>query len=441
VRPERAREAPGARHEQLVAVAVGVVAAATAWLRLDARTRGVVWAEDGRFLEDRLRSGPGGSLLEPFQGYLHVLPRAVVELAAVLPLRHYAVAVTGLSCLVVGAVAALVYVCSRDVLVSRAARCALALVTVLVPTAAVEALGNTANLHWFLLWLTPWVLLCRPRSTRQGWALGLVLLLVALSELQAVYFVPLLLLEPRDRRRWPMAAGLLVGLAAQVAVLLATGRSAGSADSGNPTVLDLVQGYGLHVFLQQWLPGRGGVGEVLVDHGWPLVVLASLPFLVAVGVLVGGGRDRDDRVVSAAVLVGAVVPFVAGLVLNFRDFLAFADLDLATLAVFAPLRYALVPSMFVLAAVVVVADRLARAPSRVRQGIAVTLLLALGVLGVVHAGPGPTNRSGFPGWASGVAVAVRECRAGAERVAVPQAPEGWEVDVDCARVLAGGPRR
>jgi hypothetical protein len=423
------------------AAAVGAVAAVIAWLRLDARSRGVVWAEDGRFLEDRLGSGPLVSLLEPFQGYLHVLPRTLVELAAVLPLRDYAVAVTGLCCLVVGAVAALVYACSRDVLLGRVARCALALVTVLVPTAAAEALGNTANLHWFLLWLTPWALLCRPRSNRQGWALGVLLLVVALSEVQALYFVPLLLLGLRDRRRWPMVAGLVAGLAAQVAVLLAAGRSAAADDSGTPSLLDLVDGYGLHVVLQLWLPGSGGVGDALVDHGWALVVLGSLPFLAVLGLLVAGRRSRDDLVVTATVLVGAVVPFVAGLVLNFRDFLRFADLDLATLAVFAPLRYALVPSMFVLAAVVVVADRLTRDPGRSRRGLAVALLVGLGGLGVAHVDPGPTNRSGYPGWASGVAAAERECRAGAERVVVPQAPDGWEVEVDCARVLAGRSRR
>jgi hypothetical protein len=400
-----------------------------------------VWAEDGLFLEDRLDSGPVLSVLDPYQGYLHVLPRAVVEVAALLPLRDYAVAVTGLCCLAVGAVAALVYACSRDVLSSRTSRVALALVTVLVPTAAAEVLGNTANLHWFLLWLTPWVLLCRPRSVREGWLLGAVLLVVSLSEVQAVYFLPLLLVGLRERRRWPMAAGLLVGLAAQVAVLLAAGRTASAADTGTPSLLDLVDGYGLHVLLQLWLPATGGVGEVLVEHGWSLVVLASLPFLAVLGFLVAGGRRRNDLAVTAAVLVGATVPFVAGLVLNFRDFLQFADLDLATLAVFAPLRYAVVPSMFVLAAAVVVADRLAQDPGRARRALAAALLVGLAGLGVAHVAPGPTNRSGYPGWASRVDAAERECRGGAEKVVVPHAPGTWDVELDCARLLAARPRR
>jgi hypothetical protein len=434
----------------MISVAVGVIAAVLAWVRLDARTRGVVWAEDGRFLEDRLGSAPLVSLVDPYQGYLHLLPRSIVEVAVLLPTRDYAVAVTAMCCLVVGVVAGLVHTCSRDVLRTRAARVAAAMVTVLVPTGAAEALGNTANLHWFLLWLTPWVLLCRPAARWQGLVLGAVLLVIGLSEIQAVYFVPLLLLSLRDRLRWPMIAGLLAGVTAQLVASASTGRPASTADTGTPTLADLVQGYGLHVFLQMWRPAVGGVGDLLVEHGWSLVVLASLPFLLLLGVLALGAVRAvaarrtgwsNDLVLTLVLLVGAVVPYVVGLVLNFRPFLAFSDIDLETLAVFAPLRYALVPSMFVLAAVVVVADRLARRPGRGGALLAGGLLVALAALLVVHVDAGPTNRSGYPGWAAGIAAAERECRDGADHVVVGIAPESWEVEMTCAQVTDGRPRR
>jgi len=435
----------------MISVAVGVIAAVLAWVRLDARTRDVVWAEDGAFLEDRLDSAPLVSLFDPYQGYLHVLPRSIVEVAVLLTTSDYAVAVTGLCCLVTGMVASLVYVCSRDVVHARAARVALALVTVLVPTAAAEALGNAANLHWFLLWLTPWVLLCRPTSRREGWALGAVLLVIGLSEIQAVYFAPLLLLGIRDRLRRPMTAGLGVGIAVQLVVVAVTGRQAATIDAGTPSLADLVQGYGLHVFLHMWRPAVGGVGDVVVEHGWSLVVLASLPFLLLLGVLALGtvrsvvARRRggtDDLVLTSVLLGGAVVPYGAGMVLNFRPFLAFSDFDLETLAVFAPLRYALVSSMFVLAAVVVVADRLAQRPGRLGEVLAGGLIVGLAVLGVANLDPGPTNRSGYPGWAAGVAAAERECGdRDHDRVVIDIAPETWEVEMSCAEVTAGRPRR
>jgi hypothetical protein len=428
----------GAGREAAYSLAVGVAAAAIAWLRLDGRTRGVVWAEDGMFLRDRLDQGPLVTLVDPYQGYLHLLPRVLVEGAVLLPLRDYAVAVTGLCCLVAGLVAALVHTCSRDVIGTRAARVALGLVTVLVPTAAAEVLGNGANLHWFLLWLTPWVLLCRPRTWSQGWALGAVLLVVALTEIQAALFLPLLLLGLRDRRRWPMVAGLLLGLSAQVVVASTTART---PDDGTPSLLDLAQGYGLHVFLQMWRPATAGVGDVLVERGWSLVVLAAVPFLVALVALVAGTRGKDEAVLTATLLAGAVVPFLAGVALNFRSFLAFDGFGLETLAVFAPLRYAVVPSMFVLASVVVVGDRLARRPGRGGDLAAGGLLVLLLGLGLVHLDAGPTNRSESPGWSSGVDRAEERCRAGAEAVEVPTAPETWAVRLDCAEVEAAAGRR
>lgn len=429
------------RRELAYSVGVGALAAAVAWLRLDGRTRGVVWAEDGVFLQDRLDTAPLVPLFEPYQGYLHVLPRAIVEVAALFPIRDYAVVVTGLCCLVVGAVAALVHLCSRDVLRTRAARIALALVTVLVPTAAAEVLGNTANLHWFLLWLTPWVLLFRPTARWQGWALGAVLLVVALSEIQSLYFVPLVLVGLRDRFRWPMVAGLLAGVSAQLMVMVKVGRAAAAADTGTPSLMDLAQGYGLHVFLQMWRPAIGGVGDLLVEHGWWLMVLAALPFVLAVAVLLAGTRTREDLVLVATLLMGATVPFVAGLVMNFRSFLAFSDFPLETLAIFAPLRYALVPSMFVLAAVVVVADRWAHRSGRLGVAMATVLLIGLAGLGIVNVDAVPTSRSGYPGWAAGIAAAERACRAGADHVVVDIAPDTWEVDMSCAEITDGRAKR
>jgi hypothetical protein len=414
------------RRELVYAAAVGILAAVLAWLRLDGRTRGVVWAEDGWFLQNRLDGGPLVSVFRPYEGYLHVLPRTVIELAALVPLEDYAVTVTALCCLVVGAVGTLTYVCSRDVVRSRAARVVLGLVPVLVPVVSAEVLGNTANLHWFLLWLTPWVLLCRPTTRRAGWALAALLLVITLSETQSAMFLPLLLVGLRDRLRRPMVAAFLAGVATQVAVLLVEGRRTAVLDEGDPSLLDLVQGYGLHVFLQMFRPAAAGVGDVLVERGWSLVVAASVPFLLVLVALVATTRRRGDWPVTLAIGAGALVPFVAGMVLNFRSFLAFSDFGFETLAIFAPLRYAVVPAMFVLAAAVVVADRAPRV-------LGAPLLVGVLVVGLWHLELGSTNRSDGPGWARGVQRAEAECRrTDRETAEVRTSPETWEVVVSCA---------
>lgn len=424
---------------------MGALAAVLAWVRLDGPSRGAVWAEDGGFLQDRLDHGPLVTLLDPYQGYLHLLPRAVVEVAVLVPLRDYAVAVTALCCLVVGGVAALVHACSRDVLDTQAARVAVALVTVLVPTGAAELLGNAANLHWFLLWLTPWVLLFRPTAAWQGWALGALLLVVGLTEVQAVYFLPLVFLAVRDRRRWPVAAGLLAGTSAQVLVALTSYRD---PDSGTPSLLDLLQGYGLHVFLQTWRPATAGVGQVLVERGWAVVVAAAAPFVLVLVVLVVATvravvarrpAARQDAVLLAVLLAGALAPYVVAMVLNFRPFLAFSELGLETLAVFAPLRYAVVPAMFVLAAVALAADRLVRGAGRGGAVTAGVLLLGLLGLGVAHLDAGPTFRSEAPGWSAAVDRAEERCRRGdLETVTIRIAPVTWAVTLPCTVLTPRG---
>ena len=96
--------------------------------------------------------------------------------------------------------------------------------------------------------------------------------------------------------------------------------------------------------------------------------------------------------------------------LNFRPFLAFSDFGFETLAVFEPLRYALVPSMFVLAAAVVVADRLWLRRGRGARLLGAALVVGLLGLGLVHLDAGPTNRSDEPGWSGAVDRAADRCR-------------------------------
>jgi hypothetical protein len=103
------------------------------------------------------------------------------------------------SVLVVGAVGALVFICSRQIVPWLPARISIAALAALIPTAPIEVLGNTANLHWYLLWLTPWLLMARPSSRLASWFFGAVALAIALTEIQVVIFLPLIAWRFRDR--------------------------------------------------------------------------------------------------------------------------------------------------------------------------------------------------------------------------------------------------
>ena len=114
----------------------------------------------------------------------------------------------------------MVFVCTRDVIPWLPGRVLIAGLTVLAPLAPREVLGNAANVHSLVLWTVFWMLLYTPRTRAGSIALGIVALLGAATEIQCLFLLPLALIRWRDRRRWPMLAGLGAGLAMQLFVTL-----------------------------------------------------------------------------------------------------------------------------------------------------------------------------------------------------------------------------
>ena len=397
-----------------------------------------MWAEDGRiFLAERDELGPWRSILHPYEGYLHVVPRLLSDAAGVVASwEHYAVAVTALSCLTVGAVAALVFLCTREVIGSTAVRVALAATTVLVPAGPVETTGNLANVHWYLLWLTAWLVLARPRRRRHAVILGVVALLAGLSEIQTVLFLPLALLRWRDRCTWPITAGLAVGCAAQIIASVCSPRA--GSELPHPSVLDHVKGFLIHVVASIWDPSADGSRSVL-SQGWWLVLLAAVPFVGAVVVLAARAllllrrRPFDREVLTlAAVVGGATVPFAAALIVNRESIIRFDSYTLSQLAGAPPLRHGVVPSMFLIAAVLVVVDLLGFGTSRRRSLLAGVLLVGVMGLQVVHVLPHDTLRSGGPRWAPGVRAALDACAEQRRPPAVAVPPyDFWDVVFTC----------
>lgn len=337
---------PGARwRSTLAAVAVGLLAAWTAWWRLGPVARGTVWAEDGGlFHREHLALGSLGSLFHPYAGYLHLGPRLVVDAAFLLPVEWYALAVSATCCLLVGGVSAAVFVLARDVVPAWPLRLVLAAVPVLLPTAPWEVTGNAANLHTFGLFLAPWLFAHRARTLPGALVLALVTVLVVGTEAQAVLFLPLLLLSwsehpadpartvaaahppatglPAGRRRssrllaLPVTVAALVTGAAQVVTALTTERESAP---GDPTARDVVSGFLAQTVGGLWRADVAAVGRAVVAHGWvvvavPAVVLGVL-LVLSVAVALRGGRRRT-AVLVAALAVSSGVVWTAALVAN-----------------------------------------------------------------------------------------------------------------------------
>ena len=216
------------RSEFGITAALAVLASAAAWFRLPPTTQQTVWAEDGTiFLNDAISGDPAAHLFAGYAGYLQLLPRLIADVVIrTVDIADAGVVINLVSCAVVGLGASLVYWCARDVIGARPLRLVLCSITVLAPLAPIELLGNAANLHWFFIWITLWILLYRPRTRTGAWILAIVTLIGAMSEIQLLVLVPLLLVNVRGHNVWPPRIGLAVGLVAQIITTLLSPRVA-----------------------------------------------------------------------------------------------------------------------------------------------------------------------------------------------------------------------
>jgi hypothetical protein len=419
----------------VVAVLVVVVCSILAYARIPGADRGIVWAEDGRvFLGQRYDLGVASSLFHVYAGYLQFVPRLVTDVATLVePLSSYGLVVTRLTSLITGVIAGLVFVCSRDVVSSRWARVALASITVLAPMLPLEVLGNSANIHWLFLWLAPWLLLFRPTRWWQSGVVAAVLLATVLTEIQALLFLPLILFQIRHRKTWPVGAALLVGGACQIASAISAPRD---PSKGPPvTFLNIVLGYVQNILVGGTTGSAARTGYWLSTDGWQVGILFAVPFVIAIVVVILRSRLTEYPVLLA-LLAGAIVTWVASAIANADTRFLYSSQTQAQLAAGGLIRYAVVPSMFLLALIVVAGDKLwaGRAVALKVAGGAVLVACIL-VRAASFSAP-VTRRDGGPEWALGYAAAVSTCLSGAASASILTSPKNWNVVLACPVVLA-----
>ncbi|MBF4613873.1 hypothetical protein [Curtobacterium sp. VKM Ac-1376] len=440
----------------LVAVALGLLATALAWYRLGPVPRNTVWAEDGGvFLRERIAMGPVDTLLHPYAGYVHLLPRLVVDLGYALPPARYAQAVALASCLVVGGVCALVFVLSRDVVRPWPFRLVLAAVPVVLPLAPYEISGNAANLHWYVLILVPWVFARRSRSWWGAAALAVVAGAAVLTEPLTALFTPLLLLAWSTRgtgsssrvpaaidrlRALPVTAVALAGLAVQGVTTLTSPRD---VPAGFPAVGDVLAGWVLRPVAGAWDPHLGAVLAAVVGHGWAvlLVPVVALVLVLAAAVVVGPARVRW---MVTALAAASLAVWWAALLANGGVGVRWSVPESAMTAL-PPQRYAAAAGLLLVSAAVVAAaalvdpERWSRAA--VRTGGAGRLLGALAgwcvltavvAAAVLHVAPGETRRSDGPVWAGQLPGAAEACREDPSLEVARVRSNPWSSPVACS---------
>jgi len=382
-----------------------------------------LYAEDGRvFLADALNATPPQAFGTPYMGYLHTAPRVLAELAAVLPLQWAAAILSGGSTVIVVGLAMLVFRASSGHFQHMLARVVVAGSMVVLPVAKDEVLNNAANLHWFLIVASFWVLLWR---TERGWELAtgsLVVAVTGLSDPLTVLLTPIALLRVAALRGW--RSHLFTGAWAVGIGLQIVGIAVSHAHRHLPIMTNVTS-------IAAWY-ARDVIGgtlfgtRLLGDHHSPVGLCLTAVGIVALAVLVVLAlRHQQLRQNGLALLalMTSVILFVVPVFLTGVD---------------AP-RYSVAPVLLCLAGVVSLLD--GRPPGLPSSSWTGVRLGAISLLAIVWVADFPLQnaRSQGPVWTDQLYQAEASCktpRAGSVYIAI--APPGWQAEVGCSHIPAPG---
>jgi hypothetical protein len=369
-----------------------------------------IWAEDGPvFLTHAWSDAFGSTVVDVYNGYLHVVPRLIAGVVALLPLRDAAFGLAVGAAVVVSALAVYVFHASRSVLESPWPRLLLAATMVLLPQAAYETNANLANLHWYLIYAAFWALLANPRS-RSGVAVGaLIVVGAALSDPLAGLLLPLAAARAwqgrAERARLVIPALLCVAMAVQLAFAVSANVPARNSASHAG---ELVGIYAVRV------SGSALVGDRWLGGLWrPLgAVFAVAAVALVAALLVYGYRkaDRPRRELIAWSAALSILTLAVPLAVRGTAFLL--DRPAFTLS---GSRYTVLPVLFLYGALVVTFSAW--------RGVRVVAAAALVAVLVTSYRVEPLRSSG-PDWKNSLAAARAECAqaSGSATVRVPVAP-------------------
>lgn len=209
---------------------IGMVALAAGVVLSLLRTKGfgamdTVWAEDARiFYQGTTQHNFFNLLFTPYNGYLHLVPRVLVEIVRIFPLAWAATVIAIMGALVTTGCALLIYRASRRHLQHPALRIAVAAPVALPYIGQLELANNFACLHFLMLYTAFWMVIWNPVHRRMQILAAVVLFCTVSSDPVAGVFLPLALLRWlalgaggwrgwRSRGGWRSGRGALPALA------------------------------------------------------------------------------------------------------------------------------------------------------------------------------------------------------------------------------------
>ncbi|MGV1035534.1 MAG: hypothetical protein ACOYD0_00745 [Candidatus Nanopelagicales bacterium] len=426
-------------------ILITVGAGGILYFRIPPSARAVLYAEDGRdFIQGILDRGLG-SLFDPVGGYLHVVPRLLAGLVTLLPPEMWANAVTVVACLVAGAICAGVFVASAPLIPDPWLRLLLAVVPIFVPAMGHEIAGLLNNLHWFMLWLVPWLLFNNPRTRAGRVGLAILLLAAATMEPQIVIYAPLAAWRWREAKgiRLPIvAAGVGLTMQALTYALNATARGDAAYE---PSVGGLARGFVGSVLDPLWVDSvatSSSLSSVLV-----IAALSAVPVFAAGAVIFVKGTP-PVKIMATALILGAVATFSASFWLNYGVWADLAFVDDRMAPGFDPLiRYSVLPAAMLISliplALQVAVTRVGWRPSTViAAALAAALIVVVPAITSFHVRSLRLPAAEFD---HSVRKAKPQCRDSSESVRVSIAPvpkikgasgNVWAVDIPCDRLVS-----
>jgi hypothetical protein len=403
-----------------VATAAGYVLATVlgAWILLERqaghRPWNTIWAEDGGVFYPGALLHPLASLMQPYAGYLQLVPRLIADAVALLPLRAAAAGFAAAGALVAAACAVFVGHASAGHIRTPALRWLLAAGVILLPSALTELSGNAVNTPWYLLFALFWAMLWRPQTGRGAGLAAAVGFAAASSNALAAVFAPLVLARAIALPRAREHAASLGWAAGGMLQLIAVARSAGPHQAGH---IGVGLGFYLHSVLVTAVAGRH-FADVLAAQAGPAagaLIPAAVAAAVAGWALVTGG-PRVRLFTATALGLGLALVLVAAIARGWGD----PGLDRTSVR---GDRYAATPILLIYSLTAVTVDgylrRAADRGLRVRQMIAVASLAVLLGAGWVADFSYPTSRSADPPWSQLVAGFRHRC-------AQQASPTAWQ---------------
>lgn len=405
------------------------------WFRLPEVSRGTLWAEDAAlFLAETISVGFWQSIVEPYAGYLHTIPRIVSAIAyTVGPLEAHAMLVTLLSCMTVAAIATGSYFLSGQLFQHKSYRLMVALIPVLVPVGPLEVLGNAANLHWYLLWFCPWLLIFEPRTWPVRAVLIIATLAAATTEIIVGIFLPLAIWEIVKRKNYAAPAALVLGICLQIFATVANPRYAEFPRLDSMDPLSVIYGFLLQGVGSIWETDADIMALNVVTFGGFAVAIPVIVIFGLLAYIVAFGRAQW-KVMALYALAAAASSWAAATVLNPSPELDFANFSTEDwLSKFTFFRYAAAPSMFLLAlipiACTVAEDKGVICPNKTKYFAPVLLAV---FLSNSYLQATPARQTG-PEWMTGVQTATVQCAVDPSltEAVIPVTPASWQVAVPC----------